>query len=89
MSHDFEDQSAQLLPSPDQNEGFGRVAGSGRVHCGNLHGQPGGRYRGVSGLLKAIIHFDGTIINKQHIGKTSEQVIALWNAEQPDDPVVE
>ena len=32
-------------------------------------------------------NFDGTIINKQHIGKTSDEVIALWNAEHPEDPV--
>jgi hypothetical protein len=32
-------------------------------------------------------NFSGRIRNKQHIGKTSEEIIALWNSERPDDPV--
>lgn len=31
--------------------------------------------------------FSGKIVNRKHIGKSSEQVIALWNAEHPDDLV--
>ena len=31
--------------------------------------------------------FSGRIRNKKNIGKTSAEVIALWNAEHPDDPV--
>ena len=31
--------------------------------------------------------FSGKIRNKKNIGKTVEEVIALWNAEHPDDPV--
>jgi hypothetical protein len=32
--------------------------------------------------------FSGKIRNKKNIGKTVEEVIALWNAEHPDDPVL-
>ena len=31
--------------------------------------------------------FRGHIINKENIGKSSEELTALWNAEHPDDPV--
>ena len=31
--------------------------------------------------------FRGKIRNKRNIGKTTEEVIALWNSEHPDDPV--
>jgi hypothetical protein len=33
--------------------------------------------------------FGGTIQNSRSIGKTSAEVIALWNAEHPDDPVID
>jgi len=33
--------------------------------------------------------FQGTIRNKKSIGKTTAEVVALWNAEHPDDPVVD
>lgn len=32
--------------------------------------------------------FGGVIQNKRSVGRTSAEVIALWNAEHPDDPVV-
>jgi hypothetical protein len=31
--------------------------------------------------------FTGSITNRQHIGKTADELVALWNAEHPDDPV--
>ena len=31
--------------------------------------------------------FSGKIRNKRNIGKTTQEVIALWNSEHPDDPV--
>jgi hypothetical protein len=31
--------------------------------------------------------FGGTIINRENIGKTSDELVALWNEEYPDDPV--
>lgn len=32
--------------------------------------------------------FSGEVINRQHIGKSGDQLVALWDAEHPDDPVV-
>lgn len=32
--------------------------------------------------------FNGRIRNKKNIGKSAAEVIALWNAEHPDDPVL-
>ena len=31
--------------------------------------------------------FFGEVVNRQHIGKNGDQLVALWNAEHPDDPV--
>ncbi len=31
--------------------------------------------------------FTGTIINRENIGKTSEELILKWNEEHPEDPV--
>lgn len=31
--------------------------------------------------------FNGRIRNKKNIGKSTAEVIAMWNAEHPDDPV--
>ena len=31
--------------------------------------------------------FQGTIINHRNIGKTSDELVALWNGEHPEDPV--
>ena len=33
--------------------------------------------------------FQGRINNREHIGKTPEELVALWNAAHPDDPVQE
>ena len=32
--------------------------------------------------------FTGTIINRDTIGKTSDELVGLWNGEHPDDEVV-
>ncbi|MBN8657446.1 MAG: hypothetical protein J0M11_17080 [Anaerolineae bacterium] len=32
--------------------------------------------------------FSGKIRNKKNIGKTVEQVVAMWNAKHPEDPVL-
>ncbi len=32
-------------------------------------------------------NFSGRILNKKHIGKSSDEIVALWNSEHPDDPV--
>ncbi len=31
--------------------------------------------------------FRGTILNRRNIGKTPDELVALWNEEHPDDPV--
>jgi hypothetical protein len=33
--------------------------------------------------------FSGKIRNKRNIGKSAAEVIAMWNAEHPDDPVLD
>ena len=37
--------------------------------------------------LNAGRKFSGTIENRQNIGKTGEELVALWNREHPEDPV--
>ena len=32
-------------------------------------------------------NFSGRLTNRQHIGKASGEIVALWNSEHPDDPV--
>jgi hypothetical protein len=32
--------------------------------------------------------FKGDVINAENIGKTGDELVALWNAAHPDDPVV-
>jgi hypothetical protein len=42
--------------------------------------------RGIKKALNA--HgFTGTILNRKNIGKTPDELVALWNVEHPDDPV--
>ncbi len=31
--------------------------------------------------------FSGTIVNRENMGKTSAELVALWNEEHPEDPV--
>jgi len=31
--------------------------------------------------------FRGTILRRENIGKSSEELVTLWNSENPDDPV--
>jgi hypothetical protein len=31
--------------------------------------------------------FDGDIENRENVGKTSDDLIAMWNEDHPDDPV--
>jgi hypothetical protein len=33
--------------------------------------------------------FSGKIRNKRNIGKSTAEVIAMWNAEHPDNPVID
>lgn len=32
--------------------------------------------------------FSGTILNREHIGKTSEDLVSMWNEQYPDDQVI-
>jgi hypothetical protein len=32
--------------------------------------------------------FSGTIVNRENIGKTSDELIAKWNTDHSDDPVI-
>ncbi len=32
--------------------------------------------------------FTGTVLNRENIGKTGEELVAKWNADHTDDPVV-
>ena len=31
--------------------------------------------------------FSGRIVNRENIGKTSEELVTMWNAEYPEDQV--
>ncbi len=39
--------------------------------------------------LNASGEFKGKIINAQNIGKTTDELVAMWNADHPDDPIEE
>ena len=57
----------------------------------DLKGEFDVQYR-VDPFLKNAINdpgtFVGTILNRENIGKTVEELIAMWNAAHPEDPVV-
>jgi hypothetical protein len=39
----------------------------------------------INSTLNKKNYYTGTIYNKEHIGKTRDELIALWNEEHPDD----
>lgn len=41
----------------------------------------------LKSALNVVGIFTGTIINRENIGRTSDELVARWNAEHPDDPV--
>ncbi len=41
----------------------------------------------ISNALNAPGAFRGEIANRENIGKTSDDLVALWNKDHPDDPV--
>jgi hypothetical protein len=41
----------------------------------------------IENELNAPGAFGGEIINRENIGKTSDDLVALWNEDNPDDPV--
>jgi hypothetical protein len=55
----------------------------------NYKGEFGVAHRLDRNLKRALNSgsFSGKIRNKRSIGKTSAEIIALWNREHPDDPV--
>ena len=42
----------------------------------------------IKNSLNARGAFKGDVINAENIGKTGDELVALWNAAHPDDPVV-
>ncbi len=54
----------------------------------NVEGEVNLGYRVDSVLLSKLNEqFHGEIINKENIGKSTEELIAMWNEAHPDDPV--
>jgi hypothetical protein len=50
------------------------------------------QYRADSALVNGLNDkgtFTGTIVNRENIGKTSEELVAKWNADHPEDPVTD
>lgn len=43
--------------------------------------------RGLKRRISELRDFEGEIANREHIGLSSEQPAAMWNAEHPDDPI--
>lgn len=43
--------------------------------------------RDIKNALNAPAAFAGTLLNRDHIGRSADDLIALWNTEHPDDPV--
>lgn len=41
----------------------------------------------IKNRLNAPGEFRGEIENRENIGKSSDELVAMWNAEHPDDPV--
>jgi hypothetical protein len=41
----------------------------------------------LSKILSAAGQYHGKIINAESIGKSADELVALWNAEHPNDPV--
>ena len=41
----------------------------------------------ITSALNADGAFSGKVIRADNIGKTSEEIIALWNADHPEDPI--
>jgi len=41
----------------------------------------------IKNRLKDLSAFKGQIENREHVGKTGDELVALWNAAHPEDPV--
>jgi nucleoid DNA-binding protein len=44
--------------------------------------------RAIKNALNAPGAFSGQIVNRENVGQTADDLVALWNADHPDDPVV-
>ena len=44
---------------------------------------------GISKAMNVVGAFKGTVLNRDNIGLSSDDLVELWNAEHPEDPVVE
>jgi hypothetical protein len=42
---------------------------------------------GINKAMNVVGAFKGAVVNRDNIGKTSDDLVELWNAEHPDDPV--
>ena len=54
----------------------------------------GGRFRvncrldvGIGKAINVVGAFKGSVLNRDNTGLTSDDLVELWNAEHPDDPV--
>ena len=43
--------------------------------------------REISNVLNTPGAFEGEILNRENIGKTGDDFVAMWNSQHPDDPV--
>ena len=43
--------------------------------------------RSLLGNVRKTDDFFGEVINRQHIGKSGDDLVALWNVEHPENPV--
>lgn len=43
--------------------------------------------RGIKEALNKPRSFSGSIENREHIGKTVEELVKVWNTEHPNDPI--
>jgi hypothetical protein len=44
--------------------------------------------RSIFNQLNISGFFTGIVLNRENIGKAVEELIAMWNADHPDDPVI-
>jgi len=75
-----------LRGQPVQLEGLGTY--SPKI---SLDGTMGVGHRADNALKQGLNKpgaFKGDVKNRENIGKTSDELVALWDAEYPDDPVV-
>jgi hypothetical protein len=55
---------------------------NGRIHIGHRAD------RTLKRQVRPLENFLGEIIHRENIGRSGDELVALWNAEHPEDPVV-